>query len=90
MTRAELSAAVREMCETLVSPLPPQERELGWSESDRLWALSYFEQLERDLNAGVRIPFFSLVRALDSCGINKGNLLEEMCRINNAVNAMSR
>ena len=89
MTRAELIEAISRICSLLQAPLPLEELAAGWSEANALATLRYFENVNSDLCAGVNIPFFSLVRTLDSCGISDGNLLEEACRINNAINRLS-
>ena len=89
MTRSELIEATTRICARLQGPLAAEELASGWSDENRAGTLQYFERLLADLRSGTDIPFFSLIRALDACGISDGELLEEACRINNAVNRLS-
>ena len=86
MTPSELIQAVRGMCKALAKPLPAEEYAAGWSEKSRLDMLRFFEKLENDPRSGADIPYFSIGRALDHYGVGAGNLLEEACRISNALN----
>lgn len=90
MTRSEIIQAVDDAIEKLRQPLPPEEHAFGWTDAKRLDILRYFENLVRDLREDKTIPFFSLIRALDGMGISEGELFEEVCRINNAVNRLSK
>lgn len=89
MTNDQLIDAIRVMRVRLNSAPTQADKEVGWTDVLFEQFARYFEKLEADLLAGAQIPFFSLVRALDSMGIGEGQLLEEMCRINNAVNALN-
>lgn len=88
MARGEIIAGVRNAIERLRRPLLAQDQANGWTDERRLEVLRYFENLENDLVSRREIPFYSLIRALDGMGISDGDLLEELCRINNAVNRM--
>ena len=88
MTRAEIVEGVHGAIERLRQPLLAQDQANGWTDKRRLEILRYFENLDADLAANRDIPFFSLIRALDGMGISEGDLLEDLCRVNNAVNRM--
>lgn len=88
MIRAEIIAGVHRAIERLRYPLLPEDQANGWTEARRLEILRYFENLDNDLASNRDIPFFSLIRALDGMGISEGDLLEELCQVNNAVNRM--
>ena len=90
MTQTELADAAKAMHQLLDQRRQPEECAVGWTESKCLDMQRYFQNLERDLQSNRVIPFFSLVRALDGMGISEGALFEEMCRINNEVNALAR
>lgn len=88
MTRAEIIASVHGAIERLRQPLLAQDRANGWTDERRMEILRYLDGLDSDLASNRNIPFFSLIRALDGMGISEGDLLEELCRVNNAVNRM--
>lgn len=88
MTCNEIVASVRGAVERLRQPLYTQDRKCGWTDERRLEILRYFESLEVDLAANRKVPFFSLIRALDGMGISQGDLLEDLCRVNSVVNRM--
>lgn len=90
MTRSEIVKDVESAIRRLGQPLSEEDKGCGWTDSRSLEILHYFEKLREDLKGGRDIPFFSLIRALDGMGISEGNLLEELCRINNAVNHLQR
>lgn len=90
MTRSEIIKDVESATRRLVQPLSYEDGGCGWTDARRLDILNYFESLRNDLKGGRDIPFFSLVRALDGMGISEGDLLEELCRINNAVNRLQK
>jgi hypothetical protein len=90
MTRSEIAAEVARMCARLDAGLQTLDVSDGWTDAHRRQLLQYFRNVEADLRAGRKISFFSLVRALDSMGISEGQLLEEACRLNNAVNALNK
>lgn len=88
MTRTEIVRDVEDAIRKLNYPLSEKDKGFGWTDSRRQDILRYFEKLQEDLNSGRDIPFFSLIRALDGMGISEGDLLEELCQINNAVNRL--
>jgi hypothetical protein len=90
MTKDQLIDAIRAIRARLDAAPSEADKEAGWTDVRFEQLSRYFEKLETDLLAGAQIPFFSLIRGLDGMGIGEGQLLEEMCRINNAVNALNR
>lgn len=87
-TRIELIHAVNNVCEKLSKSLPLEEQAEGWTDANRIYVLQYFQEVGRALQSSAGISFYSLLRALDGMGINNGDLLDEVCEINNAVNAL--
>lgn len=90
MTRAEIIGAIKVLSVRFSKPLSDEDYADGWTDASRMDVLRYLQNVECDLQNGVDVSFFSLVRALDGMGISKGDLLEEACRVNNAVNALKR
>lgn len=88
MTRAEIISGIHGAIEILHRPLLAQDRTNGWTDERRMEILRYFKNLDIDLENNRDVPFFSLIRVLDGMGISEGDLLEELCRVNNAVNRM--
>ncbi len=78
------------MCARLDAGLQAEDVSHGWTEANQRHLLQYLRNVEADVRAGRKVKFFSLVRALDGMGISEGQLLEDACRINNAVNALSK
>ena len=89
MTRIEILDAIKAINLRLGKQLTVEDYSAGWTDTNRIDVLQYFQNVERDLRSEKKVSFFSLVRALDGMGISNGDLLEETCRINNAVNALS-
>jgi hypothetical protein len=86
MTRSELLQAVHDLVMRLNQPLPPEEVAVGWSEGHRVDISRFFQKLESDLRNGVDIPYAPIGKMLDHSGIEKGELLEEACKISVALN----
>jgi len=87
MSRSEIVAAIGELCDKLNHELPPVEYSNGWTDARRLDLLNYFQKLQAEMSAGAEIPYIPLARTLDSVGISEGELLEEIFRITNKINA---
>ena len=87
MSRAEIIDAIKVLCEKLSNKLPEEEYANGWTDARRMDMLRYFQKLEQDLASGVQIPYIPLGRTLDSVGISEGDLLEDLFRITNKINA---
>jgi len=86
MTRSELLQAVHDLVTRLNQQLPPEEVASGWSEARRVDISRFFQKLENDLRTGVDIPYTPIGKMLDHSGIDRGELLEEACKISVALN----
>jgi hypothetical protein len=86
MTRPELIDAIGRICQKLGSTLSTEEIEKGWNERIREHFLELFRSLETNLRNGVDIPHTPIARVLDHFGIDEGDLFEEACQIDVALN----
>jgi hypothetical protein len=79
--RNDIEALIRK----LESPLTQTDLECGWTRGAQEAMVKLLSEIGQDLRQGKKLPSLSLGRGLDHWGVEKGELLEEMCTLSNKL-----
>jgi hypothetical protein len=87
MTRDEILMELNTYIDVLTKPMPTHEVLNGWDAEHQQRALTMFSEIRESLRSGKPIPKWSIVRTLDSWGVN-GKLFDQACAISHRLSTI--